>query len=112
MGLQVRRLAHGLGAEVRGVDLLRLDAAAWEAIHAVWMEHLVLVFPQQKLTGLEFAAFSARFGALEVLGSGQQDCVRLDAGLIAQAAEAIARSGNLGGREHQPPAGIFEINGC
>ncbi len=71
MGLQVRRLAHGLGAEVRGVDLLRLDAAAWEAIHAAWMEHLVLVFPQQRLTGLEFAAFSARFGALEVLGSYQ-----------------------------------------
>lgn len=71
MELQVRRLAHGLGAEVRGVDLLRLDAAAWEAIHAAWMEHLVLVFPQQKLTGLEFAAFSAHFGALEILGSYQ-----------------------------------------
>jgi len=32
MVLQVRRLAHGLAAEVRGVDLLRLDAAACEAI--------------------------------------------------------------------------------
>lgn len=71
MELQVRRLAHGLGAEVRGIDLSRLDAAGREAIHAAWMEHLILVFPQQKLTGLEFAAFSERFGALEVLGSYQ-----------------------------------------
>lgn len=71
MELQLRRLAYGLGAEVRGIDLSRLDAAGREAIHVAWMEHLVLVFPEQKLTDLQFAAFSEQFGALEVLGSYQ-----------------------------------------
>lgn len=71
MPIEIRRLAHGLGAEVLGADLSRLDAATFEAIHAAWMEHLVLVFPRQRLTNLGFAAFSERFGALEVLGSYQ-----------------------------------------
>lgn len=71
MKLQIRRLAHGLGAEVRGADLSNLDTAAFDAIHAAWMEHLVLVFPEQRLTGLRFAAFSERFGDLEILGSYQ-----------------------------------------
>jgi taurine dioxygenase len=35
------------------------------------MEHLVLVFPRQQLTGLQFAAFSERFGSLEILGGYQ-----------------------------------------
>lgn len=68
---QVKRLGYGLGAEVQGVDLSNLDAEDFEAIHAAWMEHLVLVFPRQQLTGLQFAAFSERFGSLEILGSYQ-----------------------------------------
>lgn len=71
MKLQLRRLSYGLGAEVSGVDLSALDDAAYQAIHAAWMEHLVLVFPGQKMTGLQFAAFTERFGQLEVLGSYQ-----------------------------------------
>lgn len=71
MPIEIRRLAHGLGAEVRGVELAHLDDAGFDAIHDAWMEHLVLVFPGQRLSGLEFAAFSERFGALEVLGSYQ-----------------------------------------
>ena len=71
MKLQLRRLSYGLGAEVSGVDLSVLDDAAYQAIHAAWMEHLVLVFPGQKMTGLQFAAFTERFGQLEVLGSYQ-----------------------------------------
>jgi taurine dioxygenase len=71
MDLQVRRLGNGLGAEVRGLDLGRLDGSTLQAIHAAWMEHLVLVFPRQQLTPLQFAAFTERFGPLEILGSYQ-----------------------------------------
>jgi taurine dioxygenase len=71
MKLQLRRLGYGLGAEVSGVDLSSLDDSACQAIHAAWMEHLVLVFSRQKMTGLQFAAFTERFGQLEVLGSYQ-----------------------------------------
>lgn len=72
MKLQVRRLAHGLGAEVQGLDLSKpFDRATFEAVHAAWMEHLVLVFPGQQLTGRQFADFNAQFGDLEILGSYQ-----------------------------------------
>lgn len=72
MTLQTRRLSFALGAEVRGIDLSRpLDGPALEAVRRAWAEHLVLVFPEQELTGAQFACFSEHFGELEVLGSYQ-----------------------------------------
>ena len=66
-GLTVRALHPALGAEVTGLDLRRpLDAATMKAVHDAWMEHLVLVFPHQRLTDEEQIAFSRQFGDLEV----------------------------------------------
>ena len=66
-GLTVRALHPALGAEVTGLDLRRpLDSATMKAVHDAWMEHLVLVFPRQRLTDEEQIAFSRQFGDLEV----------------------------------------------
>ena len=54
-----------LGAEVRGVDLRRLDDALFEAVHAAWLAHSVLLFRGQSLGDDELVAFSRRFGALD-----------------------------------------------
>ena len=54
-----------LGAVVRGVDLVQLDAAAFQTIQDAWHEYAVLVFEGQSLTGDEHLAFSRRFGRLE-----------------------------------------------
>lgn len=65
-GLSVRRLSDIGGAEVTGVDLSRpLDDAMKDAIYAAFLEHHILVFPDQDLDPAQQEAFSRRFGDLE-----------------------------------------------
>src|SRR5438132_771426 len=63
---EVRRLSQALGAEVRGVDLARLDDAAVADIGARLLEHLVLFFPDQTLSLDEHVALGQRFGELGI----------------------------------------------
>jgi taurine dioxygenase len=56
-----------LGATVEGLDLsVALSEAAFDAVLQALGQHAVLRFPQQRLGARELAAFSARFGELEV----------------------------------------------
>ncbi|MBK1657286.1 TauD/TfdA dioxygenase family protein [Paracraurococcus ruber] len=54
-----------LGAELRGVDLRRLDAAAFAALLDAWHRHSVLLVRGQSLSPDDLIAFSRRFGALD-----------------------------------------------
>ena len=56
-----------LGAVVTDVDLAKLDDATWEAIHAAFLEHGVLIFPGQNLDEEAQGAFALRFGNIEKL---------------------------------------------
>ena len=51
-----------LGAEIRGVDLTRLDDAAFDALHDVWLEQLLLVFRDQKMAAGDLVKLVRRFG--------------------------------------------------
>src|SRR5437867_6684855 len=63
-----------LGAEIRGIDVSRpLDDASFQAIHDAWIEHLVLVFRDQRLTDRQLMAFSRRFGELHVVDPSVMD---------------------------------------
>jgi taurine dioxygenase len=65
--LSVKKLGDALGAEVRGVDLSRpVPDDVFEQIMAAWLEHIVIVFPDQKLSNEEHIQFSQRFGPLEI----------------------------------------------
>lgn len=64
--LDIQPLSAPLGAEVRGVDLRDLDDDTWTAIHAAWLEHLVLFFPDQHLSPDEHVAFARRVGTPDV----------------------------------------------
>jgi taurine dioxygenase len=64
--LDVRPLTGACGAEVRGVDLTALDAAAWDTLYATWLEHLVLFFPDQSLDPDAHVALGRRFGEPEI----------------------------------------------
>lgn len=56
-----------VGAEVRGVDVAQtLPETAFNRILALLHEHGVIVFRAQSLTPEQLAAFSARFGELDV----------------------------------------------
>ena len=64
--LDVTRLGRTFFAEVRGLDLREhLSDATIAAIRAAWMEHGVLVFPDQRLSDEQQIAYSRRFGPLE-----------------------------------------------
>jgi len=66
MALEVRPLSYALGAAVRGIDLRApADAALQSEIRSLWVEHKVLVFPEQDLTPEQQIAFGRRFGTLD-----------------------------------------------
>jgi alpha-ketoglutarate-dependent taurine dioxygenase len=65
--LTVRKLHPALGAEVRGIDMHRpLDPETARELQDAWMEHLVLVFPEQHVTDQEHVAFTRYFGEPEI----------------------------------------------
>ena len=62
--IEVRRLGAQIGAEVRGVDVKTLDDAGFAAIYRAWLDHNVLVVPDQDLQIDDFLRYSRRFGAV------------------------------------------------
>ncbi|HVC29989.1 MAG TPA: TauD/TfdA family dioxygenase, partial [Steroidobacteraceae bacterium] len=62
-GIEVKRIAGALGAEVSGVDLSKplSDELAAE-LRRAWLEHLVLFFRNQDLSPEQYLAFARRFG--------------------------------------------------
>ena len=63
--MDIRPLTGALGAEIFGADLAApLDDRAIVEIRAALLEHLVIVFRDQRLTPEQHAAFARRFGPL------------------------------------------------
>ena len=63
--MDVRPLTGALGAEISGVDLATpLEDGAVAAIRSALLEHLVIVFRDQRLTPGQHLAFARRFGPL------------------------------------------------
>jgi taurine dioxygenase len=54
-----------LGAKVVRADLRQLDLDLFLAIHHAWLEHQVLLFPEQRLSDEDLITFSSRFGPLD-----------------------------------------------
>lgn len=66
--LDVKPLTEHIGAEIRGVDLREpLDAATREALYKAWLDHLVIVFPDQKLEQEDLLRVSSYFGEIGAL---------------------------------------------
>jgi taurine dioxygenase len=51
-----------LGAEIGNVDLTKLSDSTFDAIHAVWLEHLLLVFRRQTFEAHDLVRLVRRFG--------------------------------------------------
>jgi len=64
--LQVVPMSGSLGAEVRDVDLCSLDDETWSQIYELWLQNLVLFFPEQEMSPEDHVAFARRFGTVDV----------------------------------------------
>lgn len=54
-----------LGAEIRNVDLRKIDDGDFAVVRGAWHDHLVLIFRGQTLSDEDLVAFSKRFGELD-----------------------------------------------
>src|SRR3954471_6925326 len=100
--MHVEPLPFALGAMVTGVDLRTLDAAAFAAIHATWLEHLVIVIRGQQLGDDDLTAFSARFGVLDevpIVSKGQAPRYNKHISVISNLIEKGVPIGGLGDDE-------------
>ena len=67
-GFEVRPLTKHIGAEIHGIDLRQpVDEATRAAIYRAWLDHLVIVFPDQKLEQEDLLRVSSYFGEIGAL---------------------------------------------
>ena len=62
LGFEVVPMRAALGAEIRGLDLTRLDDATFEALHRAWLDHVLLVFRGQSMRAEDLVDVIRRFG--------------------------------------------------
>jgi taurine dioxygenase len=63
--IEVRPSGAALGAEIRGVDLSKpMDDETFEAVHAAWLQNLVICFRGQTIESPDQIAYGSRFGEL------------------------------------------------
>ncbi len=66
-GFSLRRIGGNIGAEIGGLDLRQpLPEAQFQALHAAFVRHEVLVFRNQDITLDQQMDFARRFGALSI----------------------------------------------
>jgi taurine dioxygenase len=63
--IEVRRLGPQIGAEIRGVDVKKLDDAGFTTIYRAWLDCNVIVVPGQELAIEDFLRYSGRFGRVQ-----------------------------------------------
>src|SRR4051794_2584297 len=62
MPIEIHPVAPGIGAEITGVDLARINAGDFAKVYRAFLDHIVLVVRDQEFTIPQFLAYSARFG--------------------------------------------------
>jgi len=60
--IEVRPLAGSLGAEIRGVDVRRMDNQTWSEVHQAFLEFQVVAIRDQQLLPDDIMSISRRFG--------------------------------------------------
>lgn len=64
--IEVAALSGSIGASVTGVKLGSISDAEFDIVHAAFLEHCVLVFPEQFLSVDDHVAFAGRWGEFSI----------------------------------------------
>ena len=68
MDFTVRKLTPNVGAEISGLDLRQpLDPDTMAEVRKVWLDNVVVVFPEQPIDDEQQIAFSRQVGELELI---------------------------------------------
>ncbi len=67
--MEIHKVSPKIGAELRGIDLRKLDDATVAEIYQAFLDHIVIVIRDQALTEQDFINFSAQFGELKPHGA-------------------------------------------
>jgi taurine dioxygenase len=59
---EVVAMPAALGAEVRGIDLTRLDDTAFKRLHDAWLDNVMLIFRGQAVSAEDLVKLVKRFG--------------------------------------------------
>lgn len=59
---EVAPVNAALGAEVRGIDLTKLDDESFKRLHAAWLDNVMLVFRGQSVSAEDLVKLVRRFG--------------------------------------------------
>ena len=95
-----------LGAEIRGVDLTRIDDATFHALHKVWLEHMLLVFRGQKFVPEDLVTLVKRFGTPVTSSTlHKRDLSERTANQVFQLPPEVTVVTNI--RENGKPVGIL-----
>src|SRR5712692_8551431 len=63
--LEIVPLTRHIGAELRGIDLRQKpDEATVQAIYRAWLDHLVIIFPEQNLSQEDLVRVTGYFGEI------------------------------------------------
>ena len=65
-GIEIEPIRGALGADVRGVDLRRLDERTFRLLYDAYLDHLVLCFRDQTLAPEDLVALARRWGEIEM----------------------------------------------
>jgi alpha-ketoglutarate-dependent taurine dioxygenase len=63
---RVEPLDASFGAVITDLELAKLDDSTFAALHEVWLEYALMVFPGQALSNQAQVSFARRFGDLEL----------------------------------------------
>jgi len=62
----IKKIHENVGVSIEGIDLSSLDEVSFQKIKKLWLEYLVIVFPNQNISDEDHIKFGKRFGDLEV----------------------------------------------
>jgi taurine dioxygenase len=64
--VEIIPLPAAMGAEIRGLDLRKLDDRGFDILHRAYLDHLLLLVRGQKLADADMVAVARRFGEFEL----------------------------------------------